>query len=265
MRLLSFILTTLVVLALLVDPAAAEARVALVIGNSSYKATTSLDNPVNDAELVATTLARQGFDLTEHVNADLKQMKRALQAFSVKVRRAGRDAVFVVFYAGHGVQVRGLNYLIPVDAEIDTEEGVDVEAIRADSVVELVANAGARLNIVIPDACRNNPFRGFRSPGRGLAQIEAPTGTLVAFSTAPGRARWPQGRQQSLYRLARQNCSGAWIAHRGRVQARSPNRQCRNAGRAGAVGVFLSGRGFLSGGPACRNGALTEIAATDRS
>lgn len=114
-------------------------------------------------------------------------MRRALQTFFAKVEKAGKDAVVAVYYAGHGVQVNGANYLIPVDAEIDSESGVASDSIRADDIMQGVAQTGNRLNIVILDACRNNPFRGFRAVSRGLAQIEAPTGTMVAFSTAPGR------------------------------------------------------------------------------
>ncbi len=165
----------------------AEARLALVIGNSAYKHATRLDNAVNDSRLMSATLKRQGFDVSEYAEADLKQMKRALQAFAAKVATTGPDTTVLFYYAGHGVQVRGANYLVPIDAEIENENGVEVEALAADNLMQMVANAGTRLNIVILDACRDNPFRGFRSSARGLAQIEAPTGTLVAFSTAPGR------------------------------------------------------------------------------
>ena len=111
-------------LLLAVMPAGAETRLALIIGNADYRHTNKLDNPVNDAKLIAATLKKQQFDVSEHIDADLRQMRRALQALFAKVERAGKDAVVAVYYAGHGVQVAGANFLIPVDAKVR-------EAIRA--------------------------------------------------------------------------------------------------------------------------------------
>lgn len=164
-----------------------EVRLALVIGNSKYQHTTSLDNPASDARLVAQTLKKQRFEVQLQTDLDLKATKRAFQVFYGRAQAAGRDAVVLVYYAGHGVQVRGVNYLVPVDAEIEREIDVDVETVRADSIMEMIELAGSPLNIVVLDACRNNPFRGFRAVTRGLAEIKAPTGTLIAFSTSPGR------------------------------------------------------------------------------
>jgi uncharacterized caspase-like protein len=164
----------------------AQKRMALTIGNADYVSAPKLDNPVNDARLIAQVLRGQGFDVTELANLDLRRMKLALAQFYARVRDAGSDATALVYYAGHGVAVRGINYLVPVDAQIESDIAVDVEAIRADDLMSMVGSAGSALNIIILDACRNNPFRGFRSASRGLAQIDAPTGTLVAFSTAPG-------------------------------------------------------------------------------
>ena len=169
-----------------VQTADAQKRMALTIGNADYISAPKLDNPVNDARLIAQVLRGQGFDVTELANQDLRRMKLALAQFYARVRDAGSDATALVYYAGHGVAVRGINYLVPIDAQIESDIAVDVEAIRADDLMSMVGSAGSALNIIILDACRNNPFRGFRSASRGLAQIDAPTGTLVAFSTAPG-------------------------------------------------------------------------------
>lgn len=172
---------------LLPGTASAEEKLALLIGNSAYQKIGVLANPSSDVKLMSRVLAEQGFKADTHIDLDLKRMKRALQEFFGKVQEAGKDAVVFIYYAGHGVQVRGVNYLIPVDAEIDKETDVEIESVSADSLMQMIANSGAGLNVIILDACRNNPFRGFRSAGRGLAQIDAPSGTLVAFSTAPGQ------------------------------------------------------------------------------
>lgn len=166
--------------------ASAQQKLALLIGNSKYQKATQLDNPVNDVKLMSGVLQKQGFGVSLHTDVDSRSMKRAFSSFFQKVQSAGKDAVVVVYYAGHGVQVRGTNYLIPIDAEIESEADVDLDAVKADSIMEMVSQSGSALNIVVLDACRNNPFRGFRSAARGLAQVDAPAGTLVAFSTAPG-------------------------------------------------------------------------------
>ena len=161
-------------------------RVALVIGNSRYRMA-PLANPANDARLIAATLRSVGFDVLEHLDADQKQMKRAVNAFGDKLEAAGRDAVGLFYYAGHGVQVGGRNYLLPLGSDIQREKDVDVEGVAADSVLGAMAFAGNRLNFMVLDACRNNPFkRSFRSAVRGLARMDAPRGTLIAYATGPG-------------------------------------------------------------------------------
>ena len=168
-------------------PAEAARRVALVIGNSAYEHTQALDNPRNDARLMAKTLKSQGFEVLEHIDVDYKRMKRAINAFTGKLEEYGRDTVGLIFYAGHGLQSRGQNYLVPVDAQIQKEGDIEIETISSRALLSGVRYAGNRLNIVILDACRNNPYRGiFRSASRGLARIDAPVGSLIAFSTAPG-------------------------------------------------------------------------------
>ena len=166
--------------------AAAEKRVALVVGNGNYEYFGDLRNPPNDARLMARTLRALGFEVLEHVDVTQKQMKRALKAFGRRLEKAGKDSVALFFYAGHGVQVNGENYLLPVNAEIETEADVNIEAVAADSAIGIMAFAQSRLNFVILDACRNNPFsRGVRSGVRGLARMNAPRGTMVAYATAP--------------------------------------------------------------------------------
>ncbi len=145
-------------------------------------------NPANDARRMSEALGKLGFEVLAFEDLDQAGMKRAVRDFAEKLEAAGRDTVGLVFYAGHGIQLNGANYFIPVDAQIDKESDVAIESISADDVMVALGNARNRLNIVILDACRNNPFaRSFRSASRGLARLDAPVGSMVAFSTAPGQ------------------------------------------------------------------------------
>lgn len=160
-----------------------EQRVALVIGNGAYESA-PLRNPVNDARVMARALRELGFDVTEKENQTQKDMKREIQAFGQKLLKGG---VGLFYYAGHGMQVNGRNYLIPVGASIEHEKQVEYEAVDAGAVLTEMDYARNRLNIVILDACRDNPFaRSFRSSAQGLASLNAPSGTLIAYATAPG-------------------------------------------------------------------------------
>jgi len=168
--------------------ASSAPRFALVIGNGSYP-DQPLANPVNDANLMADTLATLGFTVSRHLNLTQKEMRRAIRDFGDELAKAGGNAISLIFYAGHGLQVNGRNYLIPVDANIQAERDVSVEAVAADAMLSMLAFSDTSLNIVILDACRNNPYqRGFRSTaGRGLARMDAPSGTILAYATAPGQ------------------------------------------------------------------------------
>jgi len=174
----------MLVLALLaVDALATTKRIALVIGNGAYT-DGALKNPVNDARMMAATLRELDFDVQVMENADRTGMQRAVVEFG---RRLNENTVGLFYFAGHGMQVRGGNYLIPVRATIESEEEVEVEGVDVNYVMSRMAMAKNPFNIVILDACRNNPFqRSFRSASNGLAAISAPTGTLIAYATAPG-------------------------------------------------------------------------------
>ncbi|MEC9369654.1 MAG: SUMF1/EgtB/PvdO family nonheme iron enzyme [Pseudomonadota bacterium] len=185
MRLLASII---VLLCAAMSSAHAEKRVALVIGNSAYKHIPSLPNPANDARLIADTLKGLGFDLTgggARFDLDKASLDRSVQEFGRAIQ--GAD-VALFYYAGHGVQVRGHNYLVPVAANPAREADVDFQMLDANLVLRQMEGSGARLNVVVLDACRNNPFggRGLRSAGSGLAQMQAPEGTLISFATQPG-------------------------------------------------------------------------------
>jgi formylglycine-generating enzyme required for sulfatase activity len=168
--------------------AAAEPRVALVIGNGNYGSSFSrLPNPPNDAKLISKALKDAGFEVMTVLDADQKQMKKAFSDFGQKLANKGPDAVGLFYYAGHGVQVDGKNYLIPTKAEISSAKDVDMEAVDADWVLQQMEFAGNRMNIIILDACRNNPLPSDkRSADKGLARMDAPKGSFLAYSTAPG-------------------------------------------------------------------------------
>ncbi|GAB2174697.1 caspase family protein [Dongia sp. agr-C8] len=168
--------------------AQAEPRFALVVGNSNYGSEIGkLPNPVNDAGVMAQALQQTGFQVTKVTDVDQKKLKRAIIEFGDKLTAAGQNATALFFYAGHGVQVKGMNYLIPIGADIGKESDVGLEAVSADDVLQQMEYAGARVSIVILDACRNNPMsRGFRSVTRGLAPMQAAQGSFIAYSTSPG-------------------------------------------------------------------------------
>jgi carboxyl-terminal processing protease len=197
-------LMALLALLFCVQPAAAEPRLALVIGNGKYgKEIGSLINPPNDAGLVADSLTKLGFKVTKLVNGDQKAMKRAISSFGQALSAAGPDAVGLFFYAGHGIQVDGVNYLVPVGAAIAAEADVDLEAVSAETVLKQMEFAGARVNIVILDACRNNPLpRSMRSASGGLARMDAPTGTFIGYSTSPGDVAADGSGKNSPYTTA---------------------------------------------------------------
>ena len=161
-----------------------ERRVALVIGNGAYD-TGRLRNPVNDAAAMSAALQGAGFEVTLLEDAGFLDIRRAIRGFGAALKRGG---VGLFYYAGHGVQVRGVNYMIPTDTEITAAEDVEAEGLDVNRVLAKMASAGNRLNIVILDACRNNPYgQSYRGARSGLAQTRAPSGTYIAYATAPGQ------------------------------------------------------------------------------
>lgn len=161
-----------------------ERRVALVIGNSAYQ-DSPLKNPVNDAKSIAEALRQFDFEVIELVDQSRISMHRAIQKFGHKLKEAD---VGLFYYAGHGMQVKGKNYLLPVDSDILAEDDVPYYAIDANEVLAKMQSANNPVNIVILDACRNNPYSSpQRSFTRGLARIDAPVGSLIVYSSAPGQ------------------------------------------------------------------------------
>jgi hypothetical protein len=158
---------------------------ALVIGNAAYTYTSPLKNPVNDAKSIGNTLQQLGFEVTTLLDVNQRQMEQALRRFGSRLR--DQNGVGLFYYAGHGMQVAGENYLLPVDINPSTETDVRYDAIPVGKLLGQMDAAGNGMNIVILDACRNNPFaRSFRSESRGLAQVIAPTGSFISYATAPG-------------------------------------------------------------------------------
>ncbi|MGD0190019.1 MAG: caspase family protein [Rhizomicrobium sp.] len=166
----------------------AEPRVALVIGNAAYNADLgTLNNPTHDAQTVGSTLRRLGFDVDVQTDVDQKRMKRAIARLGQRLRDAGRNSTGIFYYAGHGLEVQGENFLVPTDAEIHSEADINVEAISANDVFDEMQNSPSGVNIVILDACRNSPtFRSITGGDRGFALKYPPTGAFIAYSTAPG-------------------------------------------------------------------------------
>jgi tetratricopeptide (TPR) repeat protein len=174
----------------------AESRIALVIGNGAYEEV-PLANPVNDARDMATALRQLGFDVLVGENRNRRQMEDLIREFGQKIRGGG---VGMFYFAGHGVQVGGANYLIPIGYVINSEAEVKYEAVDAGFVLAQMEAARNRMNIMVLDACRNNPFaRSFRSMSNGLASIDAPVGTLIAYATAPGRTASDGKGRNGLY------------------------------------------------------------------
>src|SRR5215475_4256992 len=185
--------TCVVLLALLTDPASAERRVAFVVGNGAYRHATMLPNPPIDAKAMAALLRNVGFEVIEGADLDRDGMTARLSEFAVKTQ--GAD-VALFFYAGHGIAVNGKNYLIPVDADLNSEFDIRLGAALDIDVTIDQTMADAKVKLVFLDACRDNPFADkIRSAARtrsvtvlsGLAEMKSSEGTLIAFATGPGQ------------------------------------------------------------------------------
>jgi uncharacterized caspase-like protein len=191
MRRCPLTLFLIVILLSLPAVALAQGRVALVVGNSAYRHTPRLINPINDARDIAAALASLGFDVTRAIDLDKAAFDDALRAFS---DRSAAAETALVFYAGHGLQVSGQNYLLPIDARLESERTLDFEAVRLDVILrQLETGRDGKLSLVFLDACRDNPLArnlaramGVRAVRRGLAPVESGAGSFIAFSTQPG-------------------------------------------------------------------------------
>ena len=186
----------LLIFSIIPNLAFASKRIALVIGNKDYKVG-ALKNPVNDANAVARVLRACNFEVILKTNADHRTMESAIRDFG---KRLEKSSTGLFYYAGHGMQVDGVNYLIPIGAQIESNADVKFETVNAGLVLAKMKDARNALNIIILDACRNNPFRSFfRSLTPGLARMSPPPGSLIAYATAPGKVAYDGGGKNSAY------------------------------------------------------------------
>ena len=170
--------------------AMAENRLALVIGESAYRSVTPLPNPANDAKAMSKLLAESGFEVTAVSDLSQKDMNAQVGDFASRIAAKGPDTVALVFYAGHGMQIDGENYLVPVDVDPKREADIPLQAVRLNDVLNTLNSVPSRMRILLLDACRNNPFPAINpTAGRGLAMVDAKTGapgTFLSYSTSPG-------------------------------------------------------------------------------
>jgi hypothetical protein len=168
----------------------AENRVALVIGQSAYRAVTALPNPANDAKAMSQLLADAGFDVTSAADLSQNELRQKVGEFAARVAAKGPDTVALVFYAGHGLQIDGENFLVPVDVDPKREADIPLQAVRLNDILNTLTSVPSKMRILLLDACRNNPFPDInKTSGRGLAIVDARTGapgTFMSFSTSPG-------------------------------------------------------------------------------
>jgi len=194
----TFLATTL--LFFLIAPALAEPdnRVALIIGNSNYK-NAYLSNAVNDAEGMAIVLEQCRFKIIKRLNVNKRDLREAIRDFGNEIKKSPSVGLF--YYAGHGVQVKGENFLVPINANVRAEDEVIDECVMISSILRKMETAGNALNIIILDACRDNPFKNFfRSTGAaGLAKMDAPAGSILAYATAPGQMASDGSGRHGLY------------------------------------------------------------------
>jgi len=196
--------------------AVTELRYALVIGNSNYENATKLSNPGNDSTDIAVTLKNLNFDTTLIQNATINQITKSVAIFLSKLKKNGGVGLF--YYAGHGVQLEGNNYLIPVETRVGTELEIKNQSYNIISLLNGMRNIKETTNIIILDACRDNPFKNVEQQGEGvtrssrslvrvtvpkldtgLSRLDAPSNTLIAFATAPGRVALDGKGRNSLY------------------------------------------------------------------
>lgn len=170
--------------------ALAENRLALVIGQSAYTSVPALPNPGNDARAVAQMLTDNGFEVLSATDLSQNQMREKVSEFAGKIAAKGADTVAMIFYAGHGLQIDGENFLVPVDVDVKRESDIPMQAVRVNDILNTLTSVPSKMRFLLLDACRNNPFPELnKSVGRGLAIVDAKIGapnTFLSFSTSPG-------------------------------------------------------------------------------
>ena len=186
-------------------PAFGENRLALVIGQSAYRSVPALPNPANDAKAVTQLLTDSGFEVSTASDLSQNQIRETVSEFAGKVAAKGADTVALVFYAGHGLQVDGENFLIPVDIDAKREADIPLQAVRLNDILNTLTSVPSRMRILMLDACRNNPFPELKTAGSGLALVDAKVGapgTFLSFSTSPGAVAEDGSGSNSPYTTA---------------------------------------------------------------
>jgi len=169
--------------------ATAETRLALVIGQSAYRTVPELPNAANDAKGMAELLGNAGFTVTAAPNLSQNEMRQTISDFAGKVSASGADTVALVFYAGHGLQIDGENYLVPVDLDPKREADIPLQGVRLNDLLNTLGALPTRARIFMLDACRNNPFPALSGAGHGLAIVDTKAGapgSFISYSTSPG-------------------------------------------------------------------------------
>ena len=189
------------------DEATTTARIALVIGNGAYQHMDPLRNPPNDVKLIAAALEDVGFAVSLLVDVTRRQMDEATEDFALQLDEAGRQTVGLFYYAGHAVAYGGKNWLLPIDADISQGADIEYESISSGWVLGLMESARNATDLLILDSCRDSPFRGFslsgtRSLSRGLVTMDAPSGSFIAYSTAPGQVAYDGAGSYSPFATA---------------------------------------------------------------
>ena len=168
----------------------AENRLALVMGQSAYRAVTPLPNPANDAKAMTKLLGEAGFEVLTAPDLSQNELRKTVSEFAAKVAAKGPDTVALVFYAGHGMQIDGENFLVPVDVDPKREADIPLQAVRLNDILNTLNSVPSKMRIILLDACRNNPFPEInKTAGHGLAIVDArvgAAGTFVSYSTSPG-------------------------------------------------------------------------------
>src|SRR5882724_10686141 len=167
----------------------AENRVALVIGQSAYRSVPALPNPANDAKAVTQMLTDSGFEVSTAADLSQSELRQQVSEFAGKVAAKGADTVALVFYAGHGLQIDGENFLVPIDIDPKREADIPIQAVRLNDILNTLTSVPSKMRILMLDACRNNPFPDLKTAGGGLAIVDAKVGapgTFLSFSTSPG-------------------------------------------------------------------------------
>ncbi len=177
-----------------------ERKTALIIGNGNYK-NGPLKNAVNDALDIAAALSGKGFKVILKQNASKQEMRNGIREFGAEIAQGG---VGLFYYSGHGIQVDGTNYLVPIDADVQMKAEVEEECINATQVLRVMEFSDNRINVIILDACRNNPFRSFsRGDEKGITRMDPPKGSkqgsIIAFATAPGSVASDGDGRNGLY------------------------------------------------------------------